>query len=780
MTLLEKVNLVVLQEREGVENFNTGAPNLCIPALILWDGPDGIAGRVTGATQLPSELGIGASFDPALARAAGQVVGSEARTKGIDVVQGPDLNLVRVAQDGRAFDTYGEDPYLTSALGAADIEGIQSEGTMAMAKHFTAYTQETARTRLNQRVPIRALAELYNAPFEVAVKVAHVASMMCSVGSLNGVNTCSDPYIYSTLKSWGFAGFVRSDLRAVRSPAAGLRAGLSLIKPVSSATMIRLVHDKSLPVTDLNRAVDQVLTMMFAFGEISRPRAFDITQPATTPAHAALALRAAQEGIVLLKNAGGILPLNPNVASVAVIGADASPHPQVAGGGSSKVAPTFVVTPLSAIKADFGPGTRVSYAPGGPVSSFLSPLSKSDLVNGAPLPGQRRLRGRYEFGKADLDIDSASNVTSAIATAVHPGSGKGWSQWRAVLRVRQTGTYEVSLQQIGDTWLYVDGRQLLASRGLHAPINIATTLHLLAGHYYKFDARWFSVDHRGPPALGIANITGRIAAAVSAARAARVAIVFVGDFNSEGSDNANLDLPADANTLISDVAAVNHHTIVVLDTGGAVLMPWLGHVAGVIEAWYPGEQDGAAIASVLRGAFDPSGRLPISFPSSAASQPITSVRQFPGHDSVVNFGDAVSSLQIGYRWYQANGVKPLFSFGFGLSYTRFVLSHATLAKSRTGVAVRLTVADVGSTSGTDVVQAYAGFPSAAGEPPEQLRAFARVTLRAHSSRRVTIVIPRTGFQVFEDGGFTTVGGLYRVDIGQSSSNLPIRFAVTLP
>jgi beta-glucosidase len=286
MTLREKANFVALGRGHGLENFTTAVSSLCLPSLTLSDGPDGLAGDVSGVTQLPAAIGIGASFNSSLAFATGRLVGEEARAKGINAVQGPDLNLARVPLSGRVFESFGEDPFLTSQLGVANVDGIQSEHVMAVVKHFVAYSQETARARIDDVVTARALAELYDQPFEAAVKMAHVAGVMCASGLLNGVRACADPYIYSTLASWGFRGFVRSDARAAPSATPAFAAGLDLIKPNSPfdhrATRPRA---RVLPVRYLNQAVRTVLTEMFAYGLIAHPRQPSVNTVATTPSH---------------------------------------------------------------------------------------------------------------------------------------------------------------------------------------------------------------------------------------------------------------------------------------------------------------------------------------------------------------------------------------------------------------------------------------------------------------------------------------------------------------
>ena len=775
MTLAEKASFVVLAAYGPLENRNSGIARLCIPPISLSDGPNGIANGVLGVTQFPAALAVGASFNPDIARSVGTAVAQEARLKGLDVVQGPNLNLARVAKSGRIFETYGEDPYLTSALGVASIDGIQSVGVMANAKHVGAYTQETARMRLNQIVPIRAMAELYNIPFRAAVEEGQVASLMCSYGSLNGVNTCSDPYVYSLLRSWGFSGFVRSDLASTPNIAAAFRAGISLMKPASVKGVLASVKAHTIRVEDLDRAVTSVLTEMFRFKMIGRPPSGSLTTVATSLAHDDVALRAAEAGIVLLKNRSSTLPLS-KPPSIAVIGAPANESPLTSGGGSSAVSASSIVTPLQALRAQYGVATRVTYSVGGPSSLNLDQLNDVDVVNGTPLKLITPIRVVGEPGKSDIAIEASPNVTAALATATRPGAGEGWNKWSLIFRPKLSGTYEIAIQQSGDTWAYLNGREILASPGVHARIDMSTTAALVAGHQYVLSARWFAIANAKSPTFALLNVSREIAAAVQAARNARVAIVFAGDYTTEGADRTSLALPGVANALIAAVASVNPRTIVVLNTGGAVVMPWLSKVSAVLEAWYPGQTDGTAIARVIAGVVDPSGRLPITFPASDAAMPATSSSQFPGVNSTVSFGNG---LDVGYRWYQANNVVPLFAFGYGLAYTSFALSsYAAVAKSG-GATVSVTVTNTGSRSGSDVVQVYVHYPVSAGEPPEQLRSFARVSLAPKASQRVTLTLSPSAFQVFENGKYQTLPGRYRIDIGESSSKLTGHLTIAL-
>ncbi len=776
MTLRQKAAFVALSTYPPLENANIGIPSLCIPALTLTDGPNGVGNGLTGVTQLPAAIGIAASFNPAIARAVGVVEAQEARAKGIAVVQGPELNLARVPQGGRIFETYGEDPFLAGTLGVANVKGIQSTGELANVKHFTAYTQETARLKLNQNVSARALAELYNSPFKAVVQQADAASIMCSYGSLNGVNTCADPYIYKTLRSWGFTGFVRSDLRAVFNLPQSLHAGISLVKPASALGIVKMVQHHRLRVADLNHAVRVVLDTMFKFGVIAHPLRLSLNANVATPAHALIALRAAESSVVLLKNSHTVLPLSLSTRSIAVIGVDAAQSPQTSGGGSSAVIAPFIVSPLVALRHTFGARSRVTYQPGGPPTLEIDQLNNLDIVNGTPLKLLTPFKRVRVPGKADIGIELNPKVTPAIATASKPGTGEAWAKWSLRVRPRKSGIYEISMRETGDTWLSLNRRILVASKGLHAPSDMTATVHLDKHRVYVFSATWFQARHHVLPKFGIVDVTQAINAAVASARKAKVAVVFAGDFNTEGADSPNLQLPGDANALISAVAAVNPHTIVVLNTGSAVVMPWLSHVAGVLEAWYPGEQDGAAIAAILSGRVDPSGRLPLSFPANLSHEPSTNPQQFPGVDLSVNFS---SNLAIGYRWYQVHHYAPLFPFGFGLDYTKFALSAASLVHRGNHVVVRVRVRNSGARTGATVVQAYVRYPNSAGEPPEQLRAFTRVTLLPKTSKLVTLDLPPSSFQIFTKGRFTTLAGLYTIDLGQSSSSLAIHLALNL-
>jgi len=774
MTLVEKARFVVLDNHAGYENVDAGIPRLCVPRLTLQDGPNGVAAEARGVTALPASIGIAASFDTKLAYQYGQVIGSEARRKGIDGVQGPNLNLLRVPESGRAFEGYGEDPFLVSQMGVADVEGIQSTGIMADVKHFTAYNQETARTLLDERISKRALEELYLAPFRAAVEDARVASIMCAYGSINGVNDCSDPFLYRTLyRQWGFEGFVRSDLRAVTNPVAAFRAGLSLIKPASPEAILSEVKGGALPIKALDLAVVRILTEMIRFGLIGQPRPQSLQLTAATPAHAAFALRAAEESMVLLKNHNGLLPLSRN-RSIAVIGVDAATSVYSEGGGSSHVIGPFLSRPLDAIRAV---ARTVLFAPGGPTGG-LSNIPLRDYREGSPLPERaQRPHESPNLGRAEYRILHARGITAAIATASAPQPrGSLWRTWHATVIAHKTGLYEISLMDDGDTWLSIDRRVVLAFRGLHPWVGWSTTYRIVAGRRYLFTLRWVQVGHLYPR-IAWADVSPQIQQAVSLAKRMNTAVVFVDAPSGEGWDRPNLALPGDANALISAVARANRRTVVVLNTPGAVLMPWLKHVSAVLEAWYPGEQDGRATAAVLFGQVAPSGRLPMTFPATNSAVPTNSPSAWPGKDAVVEYREG---LDIGYRYDQVHHLTPLFPFGYGLSYTSFSLSATSLRNVDGHDVISISVLNTGTRRGTEVVECYLAYPPGFGEAPLQLRGIATITIKPRVHRIVTIRLDRADFEAYLGRRFTVPPGTFTARIGTSSLDLPISLRVPVP
>jgi beta-glucosidase len=588
MDLAEKLDLVVIRYDGAYENEIPGVPALCIPPVILQDGAAGVAYHMKDVTQLPAPIGVGASFDASLADAYGQVVGEEDKGKGIEVFQGPSVDLVRVPEAGRAFESYGEDPELVSALGVAEIDGVQSTGVVAEATHLPAYTQETDRTSLGQIVSERALQEVYLAPFRAAVEDGHVGSAMCAYGKVNGVRACQDDAVFDELDGWGFDGLLRSDLDAVTSSVLAFSSGIDAIKPASPSTLAQLVRSGKLPERRLDDAVVHVLETLFRFGLIEHPFRQDPAARVDTASHTDLARRAAEESMVLLRDRGGLLPLSPRTPSLAVIGSDAGDGAMTAGQGSAHVLAPFLSTPVSAIAS----GSRLRIAAGHSPTAALPAIPSADVRRRALGLRASKLLAAAEVYTAPLVaarrlLEGISRGGAAGTGSIPPQDFADLDDLKLTVVPPRTGLYAVSLSDDGDAWLNLDGKLLFADSGEHVRATWQVAAELRAHETYRLSLYWFPVMGEKDPVIGWQDETPSIGQAVAAARASSEAIVFADAPSSEGVDRPDLLLPGVQDALISDVAAANPKTVVVLNTPGAVLMPWLHAVGAVLEAWYP-------------------------------------------------------------------------------------------------------------------------------------------------------------------------------------------------
>ena len=645
LSVAQQVQLVTGASGSSYVGMIPSLGALCVPTMNLEDGPAGVADGLTGVTQLPAPIAVAATWDTAATTRYGLVVGAEEAAKGATVNLGPTVNIVRDPRWGRAFESFGEDPYLSGALGVADIRGVQSTGVMAQVKHLAVYNQETNRNTEadNAIVDDRTLHEIYLPAFERSVGEGAASSVMCSFSVINGTFACEHPSILNgALKSgFGFGGFVTSDWGATHSTVASADAGLDMDMPGDDGfygpALAGAVADGQVSPATLAGMARRVLTELFAFGAFDRAPLGAPDQSATSAAHVTAARQLAEQGTVLLKNAGGVLPLTGTTHSVAVIGADASTGARTAGGGSAEVNSGGTVTPLAGITSRAGSGVHVTF-------------------------------------------DNGSSTSSAA----------------------------------------------------------------------------------------------------SAAAAADVAVVFAGTFESEGGDLSGIGLSGADNALISAVAAANPRTIVVLNTGCAVTMPWLASVAGVFEAWYPGQEDGNAIAALLFGDVNPSGHLPVTFPVSLSQVPASTPAQFPGSGGTVRYSEG---LDVGYRHYDARGLTPLFPFGFGLSYTSFAFSGLSVGPLVRGGAatVTATVTNTGPRAGADVVQLYVSAPASAGEPPRSLQGFTRVDLAAGASTTVTFAVREVNLRHWDTASadWTTDTGSYPLRVGDSAANLPLTGTLTV-
>lgn len=643
MTLDEKIEQIHMADLKSRPREIPGIERIGIAAFKITNGPAGAgpgdsAVRVP-ATALPSALALSATWDPKMATLFGSIAGKEVAARGEQLIEAPGVNIVRVPQNGRNFEYFGEDPYLSGQLAISEIEAIQKEGVIAEVKHYAANSQEADRKTVNEIIDERTLREIYLPAFEASVKQSNVAAVMCAYPSVNGQFDCENVHLLKDILrgEWKFQGFVQSDYTATHSTVPAALAGLDLEMKHDSfydADMKAAVVSGKLPESVVDTMLIRRYSEMFRLGIFDR----SWTQ-SEIPAEqdGAAARQIGESAAVLLKNSDHLLPLDSSkLHSIAVIGPYAAAA-HTGGGGSSAVAPLYTVNPVDGVRK------QVS--------------------------------------------------TDVVVT-------------------------------------YNDGTQA--------------------------------------------------AAAATLARSADVAIVMAGNRDSEGRDRANLSLPANQDDLIAAVTAANPHTIVVLKTGGPVLMPWLSRVPAVLEAWYPGEEDGNIVADLLFGKANPSGKLTVSFPSAESDVPAHTPQQYPGINRVATYSE---KLDVGYRWYDSQKIEPLFPFGFGLSYTSFVLSHLRVSQADVNhqVKVTLEVANMGSVAGDEVVQVYLGSPASADEPPHQLKGFAKIKLAPHETQHVSLMLDQHAFSIWDTSmqRWRTVPGRYEILAGDSSRNLPLHQTIRM-
>jgi beta-glucosidase len=775
MTLADKINEVTgAGFSEPYVFYISAIPSLCIPAIGEEDGPVGVGDGLTGVTQMPSAASLAATFDQSLAKQYGQVVGSEEHGKGAMVNLGPTVNIDRDPRWGRSFEAYTEDPFLNAAMATADIDGVQSQGEMAQVKHLAVYNQETNRNTPadNAIVSTRALHEIYLPAFWAATVQAQASSVMCAYSTINGQAACENQYLMKTTldQRWAFPGFVTSDYQATHSTVPSADAGMDQEMPAPQyygSALQAAVESGQVSMATLNDMVSRILTEMFRFNEFNNPPTGSTSATVTTPAHQAVSTAVAEAGTVLLKNDGGTLPLKSSGGgTVAVIGPAASAQPDDTGGGSAYVTSTFNVTPLQGLQAAAGTGTTVQYTQGLPTDASLSAIPSSDL------------------------------------TPAYTGTNYGQT-YTGTLTAPETGTYVLAFQNPGSytvTNLSLDGKQMLANPGTPPVSTYSVGVNLVQGQTYTLQ-----LSGGGPSAnlswATPSDLAPGIAQAVAAAKSASTAVVVVSDdTESEAADRASLNLPSAQNELISAVAAANPHTVVVVDAGAPVVMPWLSQVASVVDAWYPGESNGTALAAVLFGQVDPSGHLPVTFPTGLSQVPASSPAQFPGTGGQVQYSEGID---VGYRYYDANNETPLFPFGYGLSYTHFRFSGLSITprnvqngtsgpgatscgcngQSGNLVTVSATVTNTGPVAGSEVAQLYLGDPAAAGEPPRQLKGFQKVTLQPGQSTTVRFTLSGHDLSYWNDtaNGWVVPDGQYQVYVGDSSglATLPLQGSFTV-
>ena len=806
LTLDEKVSLV-----SGIDMWHTpGVDRLGVPGLKVTDGPSGARGGSFGGEQtsvnFPCGSALAATWNVDLIEQVGGALAEECDTKGSQVLLGPTINLHRHPLNGRHFECYSEDPVLTAEIAVAWIRGLQDGGVGGCAKHFVCNDSEFQRHTISSEVSERALRELYLRPFEAAVKRANVWSVMSAYNKINGDYASAHRELLTDVlkEEWGFEGFVVSDWFGTQGCAESAHGGLDLEMPgpprVWGAELKAAIESGDASETELDDKVRRILNIAErtgAFDTAGEPEAPERAED--KPEHRALVRRTAAEGMVLLQNHGDLLPLRTAgagaVRKVAVIGPNAR-HTGVQGGGSARVSPHYQVNALEGISARAGDDVEVLFAPGCTSHKTLPVLGGSALS----FEGGDGLRLEF-WNSLDLSGDVAHekrarqlqfNWFGPFSDAVNAREFS--ARLTGTFTPPESGTYTFGLTSAGKSRLSIGGQALIDNwssqeRGSSffgaGSTEVPGEIELDAGEPVELCIEF---SKEGAPLLGGLQVgclhpvpDDAMEQAEALAAECDAAILVVGlnaDWESEGHDRKHLELPGRQVELIERVAAANSRTIVVLNTGAPIELPWLGRVPAALQMWYAGQETGNALADILFGDVNPSGRLPTTWPHRLEDTP--AFVNYPGELGEVHYGEG---LFIGYRHYDARQIEPRFAFGHGLSYTVFEYANARAAV-REGpgdedggdleVTVEVEVRNAGPVAGQEVVQLYLRDPEASVARPErELAAFAKVSLEPGETQTVRLTLGAEALSYWDktQQRWVAEAGGYEAQLGGSSRDL---------
>jgi len=784
MSLEEKIQML-----GGNGDYGTqGLPRLGIPDFRMSDGPFGVS-RDGPATAMAGGVILAASWNPDLAERIGNQLGRDARAKGVHLLLGPGVNLCLAPMNGRNFEYFGEDPHLASRMAVSYIKGVQSQGVAATIKHFMANNSEFNRPFTDAIIDERALREIYMPAFEAAVKEARVGAMMTSYNRVNGqYMTQNSALTVDVLRGeWGFDGLLMSDWGATHDGLAAARSGLDLEMPtavhMTPEKMLPMVRDGRLPESLIDEKVGRILRTALRFGWLDRSQS-DLSLSRYNEEGCRMALDAAREGMVLLKNEGALLPLDRGrIKTLAIVGPNAATAVPT-GGGSARVRPFGASSFLQSLKEFLGPNTQMLYARGLPSLDEAVASTKYTLDGN---PEHAGLRAEY-FSNREL---KGPPMLSRTETSLHRGSATEapqgsrsarWTGW-----IRAEGPSELFVKAPGyDSGFYrmfLDGRLVLDNwRHALALVNGVPVPDDGKPHRIVLE-RWDRGSSLNPEfcvGLMSTRVDPQARAIAAKADAVLVAAGFDPDSESEGSDRT-FALPLGQNGLIQEMASINPRTIVAMTSGGGVdMQPWLDRIPALVQVWYPGQEGGTALAELLFGKINPSGRLPISFERRWEDNPVRDSYYPQGEGHRVEYK---AGIFVGYRGYQKRGVKPLFPFGYGLSYTTFQYGNLTVDPRGFTCEVSFDVTNTGSREGAEVAQVYIGGPKdGVPRPDRELKGFAKVMLAPGETRRVRVSLDQRSFSRFDTQAhrWQADPGLYSVMVGRSSEAIELSAGVQLP
>ncbi len=788
LTLQQKIALI-----GGEDNmFIRSEPSIGFPRLKMSDGPMGV--RTWGpSTAYAAGIGLAASWDTSLAQKVGVGLGEDARARGVNFLLGPGVDIYRAPMNGRNFEYFGEDPYLAGKITVSYIDGVQSRGVSATVKHFALNDSEYDRHNENSIADERTMREIYLPAFEAAVKEGHTGAIMDSYNLVNGEHSTQNKFLNIDVlrKDWGFRGIVMSDWDATYDGVAAANSGLDLEMPsakfMNAETLLPAIKSGKVSEAVIDQKVRRILRTAMQFGFLDRDQ-LQLNIPLYNQQGSAVALRSAEEGAVLLKNEGNLLPLDRHaIHSIAVLGPDA--YPAVPGAGGSAHVDAFApVSFMTGLSEALSPDAKVYWNSG--IQNLDEIFKNSKWCTDATCQHPGLVRDEYVLSANDRlysTVDITVNHVTASWLSEQTKSPRR-VEWSGYFLPKTSGAYRVV---VADNWsdrneLRINGKKVLAEDQEGGGAQSAQIM-LEAGKPAQVKFIYFPSQKRDTAALGIISEDKLIQPeAIRLAKMADAVVLSVGfgpDTESEGFDRT-YQLPFGQQELIKKITAANPHTIVVLTSGGSVAtQAWIGNIPVLLQTWYAGQQAGNALTKILFGEVNPSGKLPISWEKQIEDDPASAnYYEQPGTKNV----KYVEGVFVGYRYYETSKVKPLFPFGFGLSYTNFAFSNLSVSPgsaSSTGpVTVGFDVKNTGSRAGAEVAQVYVGDPSATVRRPKmELKGFSRVMLAPGEVRHITATLDKRSLAYWDvkTHAWKVDPGKFLVYVGDSSDNVPLQKSFTV-
>ncbi|KAK5054714.1 hypothetical protein LTR84_001606 [Exophiala bonariae] len=803
LTLTEKVALTA-----GKDFWHTNPiPRLSIPSIRLSDGPNGVRGTRffdgTPSACLPCGTAIGATFDESLARQLGRLLGDEAKAKGAHVLLGPTINIQRSPLGGRGFESYSEDPFLSGVIAGNYCKGVQDKDIVPTLKHFVCNDQEHERMAVNAIVTERALREIYLAPFQTAIKLAQPGAVMSAYNKVNGTHASENKRLLEDIlrKEWAWDGLVMSDWFGTYSTTEAIEAGLDLEMPGSTrfrgAALTHAVSSNKVKETELDNRVRNVLNL------INKTRAAAIPEDApetelNRPSDRALMRQAAAEAIVLLKNEDNNLPLKKE-KPILVIG----PNAKIAtycGGGSASLRPYAAVTPFDGIVSQST--SDVLFTQGAFAHKLLPEVGSSLRTEDGKVGFSLKVFNE-PHGSSHRTLIEERHLTDAnmwFIDFANPKLNKTWyADIQGIFTPDESADYDFGLSVHGTGRLFINEQLVVSNMENQKPgsaflgsgtVEEKGTVRLEQGHHYKLLVQWGCAETsqlkqgglvdfgQGGVRIGSAVSLSREQAIADAAKLAKQAeqvVIFAGltgEWESEGYDRENMDLPPGTDDLISHVLDANPNSVVVIQSGTPVGMPWINKAKSVLHAWFGGNETGNGLADVIYGTVNPSAKLPLTIPKRVSDNPAFLNYRSEGGRTL--YGE---DIYVGYRWYDKVGIEPLFPFGHGLSYTDFKIESLSIVDHGTEKVCKVNVTNTGSVAGAEVVQAYISPPKASDtasgiqRATKELRGFNKIYLEAKQAREVAIpidVLRATSFWDEARNSWCSEKGTYKVLVGSSS------------